>query len=492
MESTKNSYKQIIKATTLFGGVQFFNILISIIKSKIVAVLLGTTGIGIITLLNSSLIVLNSVTGFGLETSGIKTISEIYGLNNQKQLIKVIAIFRRLILITGIFGSILTLFFSSYLSQLAFGNKDFTVAFIWLSLAVLFRQLSSGYLTILQSLRELKQFAKVNLIGNFLSLCVTVPMYFYWKVNAIAPAIVISTIISFLLAYLLTKKHFISKEKISYKKAIIDGKTMLYLGIALSLSELIRALSEYAVQIGISYQGNIDQVGLYGAGLVILNSYVGIIFIVMSKNYFPKLSEIINQNEKIKELVFHQSFLSILLITPIIIIFIILAPFIVEILFSSKFGSIVTMISWGILGMLFKAVSWTLGYVIIAKGDSKVFIKTSLGFSVLYLFMLLYGYYIAGLLGLGIAFFVYYIIHFIGIKMIVDRRYGITLNSEVYSVFIKCCLLCGIVISLSYLPWPFYKYMFMILIAIFCCIYVLILLNKKIPLKELLTLFSKK
>ncbi len=37
MVSDKNSYKQIIKATSLFGGVQFFNILISIIKSKVVA-----------------------------------------------------------------------------------------------------------------------------------------------------------------------------------------------------------------------------------------------------------------------------------------------------------------------------------------------------------------------------------------------------------------------------------------------------------------------
>lgn len=41
------SYRNIFKATTLFGGVQVYQILISIIRSKFVAVLLGTAGMGI-------------------------------------------------------------------------------------------------------------------------------------------------------------------------------------------------------------------------------------------------------------------------------------------------------------------------------------------------------------------------------------------------------------------------------------------------------------
>src|SRR5690606_13956239 len=274
--------------------------------------------------------------------------------------------------------------------------------------------------------------------------------------------------------------------------AFAEGKPMLVLGIALSISELFRVLSEYVVQIGISYYGDIDQVGLYGAGFLILNSYLGIIFVIMSKNYYPKLSGICNDNEKIRDMIFHQSYLSLLMITPIIIIFIILAPFLVEILFTSKFNSIVLMISWGVLGMLFKALSWTLGYVIIAKGDSKVFIKTSMIFSILYLVMLLVGYYVAGLLGLGISFFIYYVIHFFAIRAILYNRYRLYLNKEVYVLFFNCCLFCGVTFLLSYLPWSFYKYLFTGLIGIFSCLYMLFLLNKKVPLRELLTLILNK
>lgn len=492
MNNSKDSYKQIFKATTIFAGVQFFNIIVSVIKSKIIAVLLGPKGVGIITLLNSSSSILGSITGFGLESSGVKSISQDFASGNQDKLNKKIAVFKHLILITSVLGAFLTLVFSSYLSQLTFGNKDFSIAFVWLSIAVLFKQLLSGHLTILQSLGKLRHFAKANLFGNFVSLVITVPMYFYWKIDAIAPAIVMSSIISFSFSFLFSRKHYLIKEKMTFKSAITDGKPMLILGVALSLSELFRVLSEYIIQIGISYYGDVNQVGLYGAGLLILNTYLGIIFVVMSKNYYPKLSEICNDNEKIRDLIFHQSYLSLLMITPIIILFIITAPFLVEILFTSKFNSILTMVSWGVLGMLFKALSWTLGYVIIAKGDSKVFIKTSVFFSMLYLLMLLGGYYISGLLGLGISFFVYYIIHFFAIKTILYKRYGLYLNKEVYMLFFKCCLFCGVTFLLTYLPWAFYKYLLMSLIAIFSGFYILFLLNEKVPLKELLSLISKK
>lgn len=492
MDNEKIAYKQILKATSLFGGVQFFNIIISVIKTKVVALILGPSGIGILTLLNTSLNVLGSATGFGLDSSGIKSISESLGKKNDEALKKNILIFKKLILFTGILGALITLVFSSYLSQIAFGNKNFKVLFIWLSLAVLFRQLTQGYLTILESLSKLRLFAKSNLFANLGALIVTLPMYLYWGINAIAPAIVASTFISFGFSYFYASPIYKSKERIAFRTTFVEGKEMIYLGMALGLSGLTRTLSEYLVQTGISFQGGIDQVGFYGAGLLILNSYVGIIFLVMSKNYFPKLSLISNDNEKIKNLTFQQAFISIVLITVIIIIFIIFAPLIVKLLFSEKFSSIVLMISIGVIGMLFKAISWSLGYIIIAKGDSRVFIKTSLGFSSLYLIMLLSGYYLFELNGVGIAFSLYYLFHFIGIKIIVKNKYGISLKSEIYNVLYICLVICLVVLLLSFLESSTLKHLTMAVIGVLSLIYLFYIFNKKIPVRELIMSFYKK
>ena len=55
MTSNKGSYRQIFKATSLFGGVQVFNIIIGIIRSKIVAVLLGASGMGVLGLFTTTI-----------------------------------------------------------------------------------------------------------------------------------------------------------------------------------------------------------------------------------------------------------------------------------------------------------------------------------------------------------------------------------------------------------------------------------------------------
>ena len=65
MSSEKDSYKQIFKTTSIFGGIQVFNILISIAKSKIIAVLLGPAGLGIISIFNSTATLIASCTNLG-------------------------------------------------------------------------------------------------------------------------------------------------------------------------------------------------------------------------------------------------------------------------------------------------------------------------------------------------------------------------------------------------------------------------------------------
>ena len=63
------SHKQILKATGLVGGVKIIQILIPIIRTKIIAVLLGPTGVRIAGLYYSTLVLVRSRTGLGLDFS---------------------------------------------------------------------------------------------------------------------------------------------------------------------------------------------------------------------------------------------------------------------------------------------------------------------------------------------------------------------------------------------------------------------------------------
>jgi O-antigen/teichoic acid export membrane protein len=181
-----------------------------------------------------------------------------------------------------------------------------------------------------------------------------------------------------------------------------------------------------------------------------------------------------------------------LIITPIIILFLTLIPFIIKVIYTPKFISIIPMVCFGILAMLFRAVSWSMGYILIAKGDSDMFIKTAFGFNLISLFLNVLGYHFYGLEGLGISFFIYYLIHFFGLKIITGKRYGFYFDSDFYLVYGTCFLLCMTTFVLRYIPNPIMKYGSMSIMVLISLAFVLFQMNKKMELKGLFNAVSKK
>lgn len=51
----QNSYTHILKYTGLFGGVQGINILVGLVRNKLVALILGTMGMGLLALYSSTI-----------------------------------------------------------------------------------------------------------------------------------------------------------------------------------------------------------------------------------------------------------------------------------------------------------------------------------------------------------------------------------------------------------------------------------------------------
>jgi len=441
MIKQNNDFFSVLKSTSLFGAVQVYNILISIIRSKIVALWIGPTGMGIIGLLTSTIKVIGELTTLGLSTTAVREIALSKEKDEAQKLKETVSTIKKVVWFTGLLGVMVTLVASRWLSYLAFDNYDYTLAFVWISLSLLFNQLSAGQLALLQGFRRLKLLAKTNLLGNFIALIVSLPLYYVFRIDAIVPVILSSSLIALIISWVYSKKLKLESAKISNYKAYSRAKGMLKLGFMLSLSSTISLISAYIFQIYLSKNGGVEIVGYYLAGFMILNSYVGMVFNAMRTDYFPKLSGIINNLDKVKKTVSEQAIVALLLIGPLIVGLLIFLPIVVKLLYSNEFLIITGFISWAILGMLFKTLSWSMGYVILAKGDSKVFIKTAIFFNSLLLGMNIMGYHFHGLDGLGISFLIYYIIHFLGIKIITVRRYKLDLDHSITGIFIILMLL---------------------------------------------------
>ncbi|WP_242202418.1 oligosaccharide flippase family protein [Aestuariivivens insulae] len=496
MEKKTNSYGQILKSTSLFGGVQVFNILLSAIKTKVVTVLIGANGFGVLSLFSSTVNLIVDLTKLGLDTSAVREISQYNSKKNKTEVVVFINVLNKVIWITGIIGAVLTLLFSKKLSIWTFGNSDYTIEFLWLSIAILINQLSHGKKAILQGTQQLGKLAKANLLASTIGLIVSVPLYYFYNIRGIVPSIILSFVLTYMVFSFYSKSNAYKSIKMRFSKVMHRSKTMLSLGATMSFTSLFMTLILWLIQIYIRNYSGVESVGFYNAGIIIINSYLGIVFNAMGTDYFPRLSAINKNNSLIKDVVNEQAEVAILLITPLIVLFIAFSPFIIKLLYTKQFIIITGLVVFGVLGALFKAVSFSLGYVIIAKGDSKIFIKTSIFFNILMFSICILSYTLGGLTGLGLGLLVYYIIHFVLLKIITVYLYGITLKMVFYKKFLICIIFC----VLSYLGTliAYNAIRFFVIIFIFLCSIVFVfsefkkVINIEVVIKKLFKIKNKK
>lgn len=478
------SYKDSLKATSLFGGVQIYNILITIIRSKVIAILLGTTGMGINGLYISTVSFLNSLTAFGLGQSSIKYISEANAMGKNEEITKVIVSLRKMVWYTGFLGTFLCLVLSPYLSLITFGNYKYTIGFAIVSCTLLFQQLTSGQTALLQGLHKYKYMAKANLIGSTVGLLVAIPLYYLFRIDAIIPVLVLTNLISLLLSTFFSKKIKVDQIAVSNKEIKKIGGDMIKMGFMISLSGLISYLVSYLVRVYISNRGGIDQVGLYTAGFAIINTYVGLVFTAMSTDYFPRLSEVNNDQTQFNNVLNNQMEIALLLLAPIIVIFIIFVRYMIIILYSSDFLLIENFLYWSIFAIYFKAISWCIAFSYLAKGDSKLFFINEFSAGLYTLVCNIFCYSLWGISGLGISYLILYIIYAFQVWVICRIKYNISLRKNILKIFIKqlpITVICFCFVLLS----PFLKYSLGSIFIILSCIISYKEINKRVNLKSI-------
>lgn len=485
MSEEQKSYREIFKATSLFGGVQVFNIIIAVIRSKFIAVLLGPSGMGISGLLISTTDFLARLTNLGLGTSAVKNVAEAASTVDNERIARVVSILRKLVWITGIIGLSITAILSPVLSQITFGSKDYTYAFIWISVTLLFQQLTSGQLVVLQGLRKLESLAKANLLGSIFGLIVTVPLYYFFGIDGIVPAIILVSFISLILAWFYARKTGIKSTKVSNKDTFLEGKDMMRMGFLLSLSGLVSLGAAYVIRIYISNVGGVEDVGLFNAGFAIINTYTGMIFTAMGTDYYPRLASVAKDNAKSKVMINQQAEVAILILAPILSVFLIFINWVIIILYSGKFVAVNEMIHWAALGIYFKAVSWSISYILLAKGAAKIYFWNELSANLYMLLLNIAGYRIAGLEGLGISFLLGYVFYLIQVFILAKIKYKFSFHHTFFKITgiqLFLGVLAFFTIRLLSVPWTYIVGSLLITLA---SVYSYRELEKRIGFKEI-------
>ena len=483
----KHRYRSSFGATILFSGVQVYQILISVIKSKFVALFIGPAGMGIASLLSSTTDLLSAATNFGLRTSGVKSVASAYSEGDYSVIAKTITVLRRLILITGLIGTLLCIALAPIWSQMSFGNHDYTISFIIVSLVILFGQLNSGELALLQGMRQQKRLARINVIGQTVGLLTTVPLYYFYGIRAIVWVLVLSAFITYVITRIATWRVDVEKVNLSWRETFSLGKEMIKLGFFLSLQFFMGVIITYVVRNFVSVHGGVDEVGLYSAGTSIVSTYLGLVFSAIATDYFPRLAAAKNKNEMSLS-VHTQAELTILLLTPLAVAFIVFCKPVILLLYSNDFLPIEYMMYWSIGAVLLQAMGWALSYTFLAKAKPVYFFLNELVSNAwgLPIKLLFYNYW--GLTGFGMATMFCYGLYLIQVLIVAKKLFGINYDQKIWKQFIILNIPVLFAAIVKILLSGLAGYIIGVLVLLISTIYVLFLLDKKLDIRSLLRL----
>ena len=488
----QSSYRSIFKATSLFGGVQVYTILIQVLKSKIIAILLGPLGVGIQGLYQSALDLIKQATSFGLSQSAVRDVAEASGSDDTKKISRTVSVLHKVVWFTGLLGLFCVFILSPLLSKASFGNSEYVIPFICLSVILLFDQLSAGQKVILQGTRRLKDLAKATSIGITISLIFSLPCYFCYGVNGIVPAMILTASVTLIVSWYYSRRVDVNKSAVSLKDIFSEGKSMIIMGLSMSISGVMAMGAAYLIRNYIRSIGGIIEVGLFQAGFVIINSYVGLVFNAISTDYYPRLASVNKDNIKCREVVCQQGEISVFLMAPLLSICILTMPFVIKTLYSSEFLPADNYIKWACIGMMFRLASWIVSYLFIAKAESKLFIINEFVASVNYLWLSILGYKIGGLTGIGVAFALNYILYFIQVYLISYYRYGFRfLYGFVFSFNLHLFLVIICLLSMMLLDFP-YNYLLGSFVTLLSIILAIKGLNQRVDVLSIINTIRHK
>lgn len=480
-----SNYKSIAKANALFGGVQIYNILIGIVRSKLVAVLLGSEGMGIMGLLNSTVDLVKSATNFGLQTSAVRDVTLANSEEDSKKISEVYAIISKIVWFTGFLGTFVMLVFARQFSIITFSSEEYTFHFRILSIVLLIAQLTVVNQVMMQGLRKLKSLAMSNVTGSTLGVIIILPLYYFWGYKAIAPSIIITYVISFCVSSFYFRKLHTVKSKISLSESLKRGKQMMILGFMLSLTSFMDVIQTYFVKIFIAQMGSVSDVGLYNAGFAIIIGYVGLVFSSIGTDYYPRLTAVSKDPEKFNEVVNDQMEIILLVLLPLVVMFIAFSKVIILILYTKEFLAITVMVNLMAAGMIQRAISWCPGFLYVAKGDTKLYLIIYIITFIVTSSMYLGFYYLWGLAGIGVGFFCLYFLGNFSTFWITSHFYRYKVRKQTLSMILVATTI-SLLVLISSFTQPIIAYPIMAAGILFSIYYSLRGLNIRLDLINIL------
>lgn len=420
----RSSYREILVSTLLIGGSTGVNAVVSLLRTKAFALLLGPSGVGLLGVLTSLADVARSAAELGINSSGVKQIAAAAATGDARRVALTARVLRRAALGLGLLGATGLVLLAEPLARLTFGDASRAPLVAGLSLVVALRLLADGQSALLQGLRRVGALARLNVLGPLLGTLLAVPLVWRWGLDAVLPALVAVGAGGLAMSWWYSRREAIEPVEATVSQRLQVLRGLLGLGSAFMASALLMAASAYLVRLLVLRDGGESDAGLYQAAWGISGLVVGFVLQAMGADFYPRLVGAIDRHEDCNRLVNEQTRVGLLLALPGVVGTLVLAPLALWLLYSPAFSGAVELLRWMCLGMALRILTWPVGYIVVAAHRPVLFASLEAAWTVVNVGLVALCLPRWGLEGAGMAFLGAYAVHALLLLPVVRRLTG--------------------------------------------------------------------
>lgn len=405
-----SSSRGMIRSTLQIGGAQAVNILISLLRMKLLALMIGPAGIGLLAVYNNLHSMAVTLAGLGLGNSGVREIAA--ARNDPAVLGRVRTVLFAASLIQGILAVIVIWSLRQPLARWLSGSEDHATEVGLVGIAVLLTLLSASQTALLQGLRQIEDLVRVTVLSALVGTLVGVFAVWLRGEDGLIWFLIAQPATSAMVALWFTRRLPSPQNKDwTFSSIWTVWKPLAALGLVFMLAGLASEATLLMVRGLITRNLGLEDAGLFAASWAIAMTYIGFLLTAMGADYYPRLVEVIHDPVQANRLMNDQMQIGLALGGPILLALTGLAPWVMELLYSRDFVPAAEMLQWQSFGNVLKLASWPLSFSLVAAGRSRIYLFTELSWNAVFLGMIWVGLPLFGLEMAGVGFALSYLIY---------------------------------------------------------------------------------
>lgn len=390
--------RRVLKATTLLGSTQVMSMACSVVRMKLLSIWVGELGVGLMGAISQAADFIGNATQLSMRTTAVRDLAAAPPSHRSQVLICV----RRYGLLLGLIGFAIMFLLAPQIAEFTYGSGVFGWAYRISALSILFTSLLGSETVVLQAYGEYKAIAMRGLLSAILGLLIALPLFYVLRENGVAFAILGYSLVGWLTALHLSRRHRAIKPLPTWKSSLSLGKGFIAVGAILTVTSLVTDAVNFAFIGFIGRHGEVA-LGHFQAGYTMLWRYVGICFTAFAVEFYPRLSRVAHNRRATSLMITHQAMLFTILAVPFAALAIALAPWLVRQLFRQSFMPMLPYFVWGMVGMILRPLSITMSYSFLAANRGRVYAITEIMSSLAGLALNITGFTLGGFTGLGLA-----------------------------------------------------------------------------------------